>query len=147
MAGFNFLSTEEFIAQQVELTPFFMRVKNHADGEITPVELMSRARKGSLLIGVMRKNDQPAFLIGFSVDIFPRKKVLRIMLAAGAQTEDFVKHFFHAIHFAAQKHGCVDIEARCRPSMARLVRRIGRNMALREFTTFRLPAIQQGNIQ
>lgn len=138
MLDFDFLTIESFIAQRAELEPFFHRLTNHTDGEITPQDLIDRAASGAMLIGVMRESGSAVFVIGCTVSTYPSKKVLHIALAAGVNTQTFVRSFFQAIHIAARAHDCSDIEARCRPSMARLVRRYGRGMALREFSTFRL---------
>lgn len=115
------LITEHWPAAAVLLEP----VLDCAHGEFTIADLEELCREGRAICGVALTDGVPTMAMVFEFRHYPRKTVLNIIALAGRDLSKLAGTFWLTWREWAKESGADEIEARTRPAMTRMLRRLG----------------------
>lgn len=115
------LITEHWPAAAALLEP----VLGAARGEFTIPDLEEMCREGRAIAGLAFEGDAPVMAIVFEWRHYPRFTVLNIIALAGRDLSKLAGTFWPTFLQWAKESGADEIEARTRPAMTRMLRRLG----------------------
>lgn len=106
------------------LAPMLARVVERGHGEYTLRDVAVRVASEAWQLWTVVDSEQPVAAVVTELVQYPAKKIARVIMLGG---QDFTrwKHLISTLEDWALYHDCVELEAWCRPGMARKVEGIG----------------------
>jgi hypothetical protein len=100
-------------------------VENAAHGEFTLSDIRAAAEKGSVTIALCTLNGDPQMAFAVEFKHYPRYMNLNIIALGGTMMDEFMRAYFETLKEWARGAGATEIQASCRPAMARMLERYG----------------------
>lgn len=106
------------------IAPMLEKAIEHNHQEMTLVDVADAIVSEKSQLWVAVQNDIPRGAFVTEIVNYPRKKVCRIVLLGGVSFEEW-KHLLVDLENWALMNGCIDLDAYCRPGMAKKTKALG----------------------
>lgn len=122
---FQALSFAETVMQWPQLRPLLEQAVASARGEITVDDVLDLVAKDRMRVSVLRDEaDAIELAIATEIITYPRMRVLNIAFAGGRGAKEVVDRHIAELEALAREAGADRLRCFCRPSVARLLKRI-----------------------
>lgn len=115
---------ETMVMSWATVSPLLEKALEHNNQEMTLADVAENIVNDRAQLWVVIQNNIPRAMSVTEIVTFPRKKVCRIVLLGGVSFEEW-KHILVDLENWALMHGCIELDAYCRPGMARKAKTMG----------------------
>lgn len=95
----------------------------HGRGELDVDDILPMVREGQMGVMVLEEGDKIVAAVAFEVLRYPRRKILNLAFAGGRGVKDIADQY-DKIAIIAREVGATAVRCMCRPSVARLLKRV-----------------------
>lgn len=122
----DFFSGESAKPVLLAALPMLESAVLYADGDFTIADLESMVLSHKAVLGVVRSDEGQVILsVAFEFVYYPQRTAINIMALAGHNLTVVMKEFGRQFREFCKDQGACMIEARCRPSIVRLLAHLG----------------------
>jgi hypothetical protein len=123
MPALRLLPPLEVVDRWSEIRKELDRAIQHARGELGVDDILSLVGKGKMGIVALEEGKTLQLCAAFEVISYPRRSVLNLVAVGGKGAAE-LRHQFAGIDVIARELGADVVRCYCRPSVARLIKRV-----------------------